>query len=122
MLRRLAFVLPALFGALLATLPVASRAASSSRQFMVFVQVLPVCRLAAPSGNIAGRATLAISCTRATGYSVSLTRGLSSRGRAYTVNGVGSGTRQEIPLRLTPAAFGGPRPQKAAPLFLTISY
>jgi hypothetical protein len=89
---------------------------------MVFVQVLPICRLAAPSDNVAGRSTLEISCTRDAGYSVSLTHAGGSAGNAYTINGVGSGAHQVIPLKLPVPAVAKAGAQNGAPLFLTINY
>ena len=122
MSHRLAFALPALLGALLASIPVTSRAAACSRQFMVFVQVLPICRLAAPSDHAVSGSTFDIHCTRNAGYSVSLTRGVGPSGSAYTINGVGSGARQVISLRQARSAVAASGPQNAAPLFLTINY
>lgn len=109
-------------GALLVMVSITSLGASRNQQFMVFVRVLPLCRLAVPSGNFSGRGMLGINCTRNTGYSVSLVRSLSSQVGAYTVSGVGSGVSQTIPLNLQAGAAADAQSKNDTPLFLTINY
>lgn len=113
----------ALLGVFLAVISAASLADTRNREFMVFVRVLPQCRLAIPSANSPGNAQLGISCTRDTGYSVSLTRAATARNDAHIISGVGNGAGQMVALNIPAASLqdaGGT--QSAASLFLTISY
>jgi hypothetical protein len=122
MLRSPPRLFSALLGAFLAVISAASLADTRSRQFMVFVRVLPQCRLSMPSADLPRTAMLGISCTRDTGYSISFTRGVASQDNAHTVNGVGSGAGQRISLYMPAAPQSAANAQSTAPVFLTISY
>lgn len=110
-------------GAVLAVSSLSSLAANRSTQFMVMVQVLPHCQWSLVPQD-AGGGQFAINCTRNTGYSVSLAQGGESRPDAHPnpMNGVGTGTRQVVPLHVPTAASTDAGLPNNAPLFLTISY
>lgn len=123
MLISIRFLACVTLGAILTVIPLSSLAANHRAQFVVMVQVLPRCQWSLESGN-ASTGQFAIDCTRNTGYSISLTRGGDSRPDAnlYMARGVGSGTRQVIPLRAPPLVFTDTAPPGDVPLFLTINY
>lgn len=122
MLFRLPLALPLLLSTLLVMTPAVTQADSCSRHFMVFVRVLPQCRMAIPSVDSPGNARIDISCTRDTGYSVSLMRDATERNEAHIINNVGNGTHQIIFLTIPAGSLQDGGILSPAPLFLTISY
>ena len=108
---------------MLAGISITGLANTRSSQFVVMVHVLPHCHWSIPPAASSG-ARFTVTCTRHTGYSLSLARANDPRSQTYPAlaDGVGNGAEQVIPLSMRTATSAGAGAQSITPLFLTINY
>jgi len=119
----------------LALAPIGAAADTSRGQFLVSVTVVRECSIAMQnvgiSGSAAGQSTamargvVALSCSRNTGYDVSLGSGVVSSGTPVSVNvsGVGNGATQTIPVySQVPTRISEANGVNAEILTMTITY
>ncbi|MGB9428432.1 MAG: hypothetical protein WCC11_00895 [Gammaproteobacteria bacterium] len=123
MSRSVHFLSVAVLGAGLVLTSSAAVANHLSGQFVVSVRVLNACRIATPELALV-RGSLAVNCSRNTGYSVSLSSSTDPQTAIATLNGVGNNVTRVIPLYAWAESVAHRRLAGvvATPFMLTINY